>query len=50
MPRLEEFDEKEVEQILTLLAIEKTRIEGKHEYEELINNLLIFIDGGRRMM
>lgn len=50
MPRLEEFDEKEVEQILTLLAIEKTRIEGKHEYEELINNLLIFIDGGGRMM
>lgn len=50
MPRLEEFNEKEVEQILTLLAIEKTRIEGRHEYEELINNLYIFIDSERRMM
>ena len=50
IPKLDDFNEKEVEQILTLLAIEKTRIEGKQEYGELINNLLIYIDGGRRMM
>jgi hypothetical protein len=48
LPRLEEFNEDEVEKILALLAFEKNRIEGKREYEELITNLLIFIDGERR--
>jgi hypothetical protein len=48
LPRLEEFNEDEVEKILTLLAFEKNRIEGKREYEELITNLLIFIDEERR--
>ena len=50
LPRLEEFDEEEVEKILALLAFEKNRIEGRQEYEELITNLLIFIDGERRGM
>ena len=48
LPRLEEFEEKEVEKILALLAFEKNRIEGKQEYEELITNLLVFIDAERR--
>lgn len=50
LPRLEEFDEEEVDKILALLAFEKNRIEGKREYEELITNLLVFIDGERRQM
>lgn len=48
LPRLEEFDDDEVEKILALLAFEKNRIEGSQEYEELITNLLLFIDGERR--
>lgn len=50
IPRLEEFDEEEVEKILALLAFEKNRIEGRREYEELITNLLVFIDGERRRL
>lgn len=48
LPRLAEFEDEEVDKILALIAMEKTRIEGKREYEELINNLLIFMDGERR--
>lgn len=50
LPRLEEFEEEEVDKILALIAMEKTRIEGRKEYEELINNLLIYMDGERRRM
>lgn len=50
LPRLEEFDDEEAEKILALLAFEKNRIEGRREYEELITNLLVFIDGERRRM
>ncbi|WP_051554866.1 ATP-binding protein [Lachnospira multipara] len=48
IPQLENFDEDEVDKILSLLAMEKNRIEGKREYDELINNLLIFMDTERR--
>jgi len=47
IPRLEEFNNDEIEKILALIAFEKNRIEGKKEYEELITNLLLFIDGER---
>ena len=50
VPNLECFDEDEVKKILAILAFEKSRIEGKHEYEELVNNLLIFMDEERRNM
>mgnify|MGYP002510935918 CR=1 FL=1 len=50
VPRLEEFEEEEVDKILALIAFEKNRLEGKREYEELIANLLVFIDGERRRM
>ena len=50
VPNLENFEEEEIQKILTLIAYEKSRIEGKREYDELINNLLIFIDKGRRKM
>lgn len=46
-PHLEGFKEDELEQILALIAFEKSRMEGKDEYEELIKNLLLFIDGER---
>jgi hypothetical protein len=48
VPHLDNFEEDEIQKILTLLAYEKSRIEGKREYDELINNLLIFMDKGRR--
>lgn len=47
-PNLDAFTEDEVNKILAILAAEKNRIEGKGEYEELINNLLIFMDCERR--
>lgn len=50
VPRLDEFNEDEMEKILALIAFEKNRLEGKKEYGELINNLLVFLDGERRRM
>ena len=50
VPNLDNFSEEEVNKILAILAFEKNRIEGKREYEELINNLLIFMDSERRRM
>lgn len=50
IPHLDNFEEDEIQKILTLLAYEKSRIEGKREYDELINNLLIFMDKRRREM
>lgn len=50
VPNLDNFTEEEVNKILAILAFEKNRIEGKREYEELINNLLIFMDGEKRRM
>ena len=50
VPHLDNFEEDEIQKILTLLAYEKSRIEGKREYDELINNLLIFMDKGRGKM
>ena len=50
VPNLDNFDDVEVEKILAILAYEKSRLEGKREYEELINNLLIFMDKERRNM
>ena len=50
VPNLDDFTEEEVNKILAILAFEKNRIEGKREYEELINNLLIFMDGQKRRM
>ena len=50
VPNLDNFDDIEVEKILAILAYEKSRLEGKREYEELINNLLIFMDKERRNM
>ena len=50
VPNLVNFDDVEVEKILAILAYEKSRLEGKREYEELINNLLIFMDKERRNM
>ena len=43
-----ELSDEEVAKILALLAFEMNRIEGRREYEELITNLLVFIDGERR--
>lgn len=48
IPNLDNFNEDEVEKILTILAYEKNIIEGKREYAELINNLLNFIDNEKR--
>lgn len=50
VPQLNNFEEDEIQKILTLLAYEKSRIEGKREYDELINNLLIFLNKGRGKM
>lgn len=50
VPHLDNFEEDEIQKILALLAYEKSRIEGKREYDELINNLLIFMDKGRGKM
>lgn len=49
VPSSDSFEEDEVRKILAILALEKTRLECKQEYEELMNNLLIYIDKGRRM-
>ena len=48
IPNLDNFNEDEVEKILTIIAYEKNIIEGKREYAELINNLLNFIDNEKR--
>lgn len=50
VPNLNSFEEDEVKKILAILALEKNRLECKQEYEELMNNLLIFIDKERRKM
>lgn len=50
IPRLELFDADEREKILAILADEKSRIEGKNEYTELMKNLMIFLDAERRHM
>ena len=50
VPNLDNFDDGEVDKILAILAYEKSRLEGRREYEELINNLLIFMDKKRRNM
>lgn len=50
VPHLDNFEEDEIQKILTLLAYEKSRIEGKLEYDELINNFLVFMDKGRGKM
>ena len=50
VPHLDNFEEDEVNKILTLLAYEKSRIECKREYDELVNNLVIFMDKERRKM
>ena len=50
VPNLDNFDDVEVEKILAILAYEKSRLEGKREYEELVNNLLIFMEKERRNM
>ena len=44
LPRLDEFEENEVNKILAVIAYEKNRLEGKREYEELVNNFLTFLD------
>ena len=49
VPSLDNFEADEVRKILAILALEKNRLECKPEYEELMNNLLIYIDKGRRM-
>lgn len=46
-PDLSDFDEIERNKILAILAYEKNRMESKKEYEELINNLLNYIEHGR---
>ena len=42
------FEKDEQDKILAILAFEKNRIEGKTEYEELIKNLMVFLDNERR--
>lgn len=50
VPNLDSFEKDEVKKILAILALEKNRLECKQEYEELMNNLLIFMDNeGRKM-
>ena len=48
VPRLDDFEEDEIHKILALLTYEKSRKESKREYDELISNLMVFIDKGRR--
>lgn len=50
VPHLDSFEEEERQKILALLAYEKSQIEDKQEYDELINNLLIFMDKGKRKL
>lgn len=49
IPQLEHFNKDETDKILSLLAMEKTKIEGRREYDELIKNLIIIMDSERRI-
>lgn len=46
-PNLAEFEEDERNKILAIIAYEKDRIEEKQEFDELVNNLLIYIEHGK---
>lgn len=44
VPNLDEFEADEIQKILALLAYEKSRVEDRKEYRELLNNLVVFMD------